>query len=327
MPLASPPAALALIGALSLVPPVPCAAPSPGERAAALSRYGLDPETPLEARIGSAPATVLKMFEDGGETPPIPHVLTAVERGALADAFARLPPLHRRILGERLRRVSVLDGMPNTALTSTVNMDEPYRLFDLTIRATIFDETVSAFLTNKERSCFDATGSTITVSVEAVSLPAIDYVRLHLGTHMVESSLGLTPKVGSDGTILDASHPATPFTDGIWTGPLTPAPVYGTQLAARVRFYPGGKVLPAVQARGVYAALRRTPFASLYGSANWFDDLAEYVALSHWTGKLGQPYRIVVRDGGQELFAYEPMASALVRRRLDQMAQFYEEGR
>ena len=40
-----------------------------------------------------------------------------------------------------------------------------------------------------------------------------------------------------------------------------------------------------------------------------------------------QPYRVVVRDSGKEMFAFDPMASDLVRNRLTQMKQFYEEGK
>ena len=70
----------------------------------------------LESRVKDAPAAVLKMFEKAGEPAPTAHALTTAERRKLSAGFAALPPLHRRILGERLQGVSFLDGMPNTAL-------------------------------------------------------------------------------------------------------------------------------------------------------------------------------------------------------------------
>ena len=85
----------------------------------------------------------------------------------------------------------------------------------------------------------------------------------------------------------------------------------------------GGAPVPIGQATAVYEALQRTPFASLYGSSNWHDDLAELVAWSHLTGRMGQPYRIVVREAGRDLFTYEPMASPRVRRRLPLLTRFY----
>src|SRR5258705_1178600 len=105
---------------------------SKAQRAEALAKYGFDPSTSLESRIGETPAAVLKAFKDAG-TKPAAHVLTEVERQKVSRAFAALPPLSYRTLRERLRTFSFLDGMPNTAITSTVHPDEPYRLFDLRI--------------------------------------------------------------------------------------------------------------------------------------------------------------------------------------------------
>jgi len=66
---------------------------------------------------------------------------------------------------------------------------------------------------------------------------------------------------------------------------------------------------------------------SLYGSSNWYDDLAEYVALYHLTEVLKQPYRIVISKDGKEIFAFEPMKSEIVRGRIGHMRRFYEDGR
>ncbi len=69
--------------------------------------------------------------------------------------------------------------------------------------------------------------------------------------------------------------------------------------------------------------MQRIPFASLYASHAWTDDLAEYLAIYHWTQVLKQPYRIIIRDEVGVVFEYEPMKSDLVRGRFDQMASFY----
>jgi hypothetical protein len=66
---------------------------------------------------------------------------------------------------------------------------------------------------------------------------------------------------------------------------------------------------------------------SLYGSSNWYDDLAEYVTLYHLTEVLKQPYRVVIRKEGEEVFVYEPMKSDIVRGRFGQMKRFYEDER
>ena len=300
-------------------------APHAAQRDEVARRYGLDPTSSLDSRIRETPTAILKMFDDVGTAPPTPHVLTEEERRKLSAAFATFPPLHRRVLSERLRSVSFLDGMPNTALTSTVNPDEPFRLFDITIRAAILHQTVSEWLTEKERSCFDSTGSALSVSIEAGKRDAIVYALLHEATHIVDASLAMTSNLPF-GEQPAGGIPPTTFTRGVWTERTLPAPSYRDPLRELVRFYAGGNTLPIAQAVSVYESLRRTPFASLYGSSNRYDDLAEYVTIYHWTATLKQPYRIVIRKEGKAVFSYEPMKSNLVRDRVDQMKQFYAHG-
>ena len=301
-------------------------APPPAQRADALRRHGLDPTSPLESRVRAPPPAVLKMFGEAEGAAPAAHALTGPERRKLAAAFAALPPLHRRVLGERLRSLSFLDGMLNTALTSTVNPDEPYRLFGITIRAAVLRQDVSEWLTEKERTCFDAAGSPLRVAVEAGKLDAIVYVLLHEATHVVDSCLRITPTIRS-GDKPAGGAPSSAFTEGVWSGRSTPSHRYRDPLLERVRFRAGGQTVAIDQAASVYASLRRTPFVSLYGSSNWYDDLAEYVTLYHLTEVLRQPYRIVIRKEGKESFAYEPMKSDIVRGRVGQMKRFYEDGR
>lgn len=264
------------------------------------------------------PASVMEMFAELGAPAPTPHTLTAAERKQLAAALAALPPLHGRVLQERLRSLSFLDGMPNTALTSTVNPDGDFRLFDITLRAGVFNQNLSEWLTEKERTCFDAGGSGLEVSIEAGTTPAIAYALIHEATHVVDSSLRITPAplAGGRGAADGAS---SAFTRGVWADSTTPAARYRDPLLESVRFRSGGKVLPIGDARAIYEALSRTPFASLYGSRNWSDDFAEYVALYELTQTLHQPYRIVIRRGAETHFVYEPMKSGLVLGRADRM--------
>jgi Asp/Glu/hydantoin racemase len=135
---------------------------------------------------------------------------------------------------------------------------------------------------------------------------------LHEATHVVDSSLRIAPGE---------------FTEGVWNERTIVAARYRDPLLARIRFRADGEVLSIDRADAVYAALRLTPFVSLYGSSNWHDDVAESVAWYHLTERLKQPYRIVIRNAGREVFAYEPMKSQIVRARFGEMDRFYEVGR
>lgn len=306
-------AATCLVLILTAAPAAHAQAPPPHDS------VHIDPASPLDSRVGEADPSVLKMFDDAGMPAPSAHVLTDVERKSLARAFMALPPVHQRVLRERLRRISFLDGIPNTALTSVVDPDAASPVYDLTIRAGVLQESVSEFLTNKERSCFDFSGSTRTVVVEAGALDAIVYVLLHEATHMVDSALGLTPEEGR--------NPATDadlLTAGVWTDRLTVTSAYANPLLDGLVYRRGGRPIPISDAHMVYGALQRTPFVSLYASSNWHDDVAELVAWHHLTSRMGQPYRIVVRERDQEVLVYEPMESPRVQRRLRLVTPMYD---
>jgi hypothetical protein len=291
-------------------------------------RYGLDPTTSLESRVGNPSASVLSLFREAGHPDAKTHPLSEAELAQLRAAIQALPRVHRRILHERLRLVSFLDGMPNSALTSTVNPKEPFKLFEITFNARILRQNVSEWLTWKEQSCFDSKGSRLSVSVDAgTKLDALLYVLLHEATHIVDASEGITPPIVVDGrSVKAANHPASAFTEGVWNDLSLPVAEFRDPIREQVRFYsnPNAGQIPVDQAPDVYEWLRHTPFVSLYGGRNWLDDLAEFATVYHLTRVLKQPYRIVVRRGNEEIFAYEPMKSELVRRRFGQMKRFYE---
>lgn len=309
------------VGLTSAAPSIEPAYQHARELQAAWRAHGLDPASPLESRIGPPSAELVKSLIDQAIA-PTDHPLSARERQQITAAFAALPPLQRRVLQERLRRVSVVDGLPMTGTTMRVDGHPSSPLFDITIRASVLQETVSQFLTAKERTCFVASATTPLVFIEGGDLDAIVFVVIHEATHVVDFSLGLTPPVTNDGTPA-AGATATPLTEGIWVDFRTLTPPYRNPLLDGIRFR-GGRAMPMAQAEALYTALRRTPFVSLYGSSSWFEDLAELATWHHLTENLGQPYRITLREWGKATFAYEPMRSPRVRDRFPQLARFYE---
>jgi hypothetical protein len=319
-------ASIALLLAGLMLRSIECAAQTQKTPAAEQTQiqqaYKLDPAIPLAARVRNTPADVLKMFQDAGMSPR-QHVLTDAERLIVANAFAVLPPLHQRILKAHLRSISFLDEMPNTALTSVVDTAALYPLFGITFRAGILSQNVSEWLTEKERTCFEIKGSPQTVAVEAGLHQAFEYVLLHEITHVVDGSLHLTPasRAGNEPQLNKVSQSS--FVAGVWQKRTVAVTQFRDTLLEKIRFRRGGKVIPIDQAKTVYTALQRTPFVSLYGSSAWTEDLAEYVAVYHFTQQLKQPFRIVIRKNGQMIFVYEPMKSTLVQRRHREMKRFY----
>jgi hypothetical protein len=133
----------------------------------------------LLEKVAPAPASVFKKFREAGMD-PVDHPLTAVEWAKVEAAFAVLPALHQKILATHLKSVSFMDNMPNTALTSPVAPDDSSKMFNITFRAGVLHETISAWATKKENTLFEwPENSVYTISVEAGTLDAFIYILLH----------------------------------------------------------------------------------------------------------------------------------------------------
>ncbi|GAA4323924.1 hypothetical protein GCM10023149_25200 [Mucilaginibacter gynuensis] len=284
-------------------------------------QYGLDPNTPLLSRIAVTPDDVIIKFREAGMS-PTEHQLTKEETKVISKAIAALPPLHQRVLRQHLKSISFLDNMPNTALTSPVTKDEGVNLYHITFRAGILHQTISEWVTEKERTCYTAGDSSVSVSIQAGMLSAITYVMLHEGTHVVDGSLQLLA-IDTIGGKPQPNKFTADFSRGIWKNIGIHDWHFKDSLMVKSRFRPGGRRFLTGEAVRVYEGLSQTPFMSLYGTASWHEDLAELLTVYHLNQMFKQPFRFVVVKNGKEVFSYEPMKSALLQRRLWLLKYFY----
>jgi hypothetical protein len=283
--------------------------------------YKLDQKKPLHSRVEKASAETFKTFRDAGMN-PVDHSLTKEERMIVADAFDALPTFYQDVLKDHLQSIGFMDDMPNTALTSPLNFNDPYRLYNITFRAAILRETVSEWLTWKERTCFNVTGSEITVTVDGGKMNALAYVLMHEATHVLDGSLGILSD-DNPGSRFNPAFDADNFIKDVWADRIQFNPSFKDSLLLKNRFHSGGIVLPADQAIELYKSLQKTPLVSLYSTSSWHEDLAEYASVYHFTQILKQPFRIVIYKKGKEVFQYEPMKSKQVAGRRKMVRKFY----
>jgi hypothetical protein len=278
-----------------------------------LSRgQGFGPESPLSSRVEKAPESVLAAFREAGMSPK-EHVVTPEEMAAVTAAFNQMPPLHQRILTEHLEGISFLDDMPNTALTSTVLSSDSVRRYHITFRTAVLHQTISQWITEKEKTCFSLDDTSIHVTIQAGNEPAIVYILLHETTHVVDGSLALFDGLGSNFK--------RNFTAGVWTSHTTM--LSHDSLLLTNHFRRGGRVHPISEACGLYGALAKTPLVSLYSTSSWNEDLAECLTVYHLTEVLGQPFKILVTKAGHPIMAYEPVKNKKVWRRMQFLSFFY----
>jgi len=277
-------------------------------------RYSVDSTTSLFSRIRQTDTTVLEKFHEAGMN-PVEHKLTKAELSIVSKAIDLLPVLHKKILKSHLRSINFLDSMPNTALTSTVNPQDKFKIFDITIRAEILKQNISEWLTEKENTCFDTIGSNIKLLIDGGKMNALAYVLLHETTHIIDGSLDIIPR--SDTLTSD-------FTNKIWSGRTIVSAIYQDNILDSLAFRRGGKILSIHNAVDIYTRLKQTPFASLYSRNSWHEDLAEYITIYYFTQRLDQPLRIILKKGNEIIFEYEPMRSELVKERIKRLNYFFD---
>jgi hypothetical protein len=222
-----------------------------------------------------------------------------------------LPAFERRALQNHVRSISFVDGLPMNGLTLLDDPADPNTI-DIVIRPAVLTETISQFLTRKERSCYQPSETHLEVSVDAGSLDATLDVLLHEGMHVVDLT--------ADSATTQDSPPT--LAAGYWQSLRTRRVPYDSNLLGNACFF-SRSPLSMDTAPAIYQALAQSPFVSLYATTNWLDDSAELVAMYHLTHVLQQPYRIVLHRDEQTIVSLSPMESPLVVARFSAVKALY----
>ena len=179
---------------------------------------------------------------------------------------------------------------------------------------------LSQFLTRKENSYYVSSGSDITLNIEGGSLPAVLYVLTRESVHVLD----ISTRAGQEGPPrLFKNSPSDLLVKGIWEDARTKVPMYRSPLF-QLSWFGSGKLQSLDTAEPTYRALAQTPFVSLYGSSNWYEDVAELVTCYYMTQVLKQPYQIVLRKGTETQFSLSPSANPLVQARFQTILPLFE---
>lgn len=265
--------------------------------------------TALMAHLGPPSRQAVDTFKRSGMMNVRPHILSASELIKVNTALASLPVLNRRVLERKLRHLAFVDGIPGegTGLTSRV---AGTGLYDITLRASILEESLSSFLTNKERRVFTDEGDGFKVEIQGTGTDALTYVLLHESTHVVDMSCGITAKPGSR------------FVAGIWSGEKALVPSLASSPAA-MSVFRGGRPIDVDQAARVYNALAETPFVSLYATASASEDFAELIAWHEIKERHRGNLVIVAADShGKMVTRWNPMTFPALKSRFADVDEF-----
>lgn len=270
-----------------------------------------DSSASLDSRIMLPPESVQQHYRALPNLSLKFHEPDKSERLEILNALDKLPTFARRALMEHVRSICFLDGTPANGTTEMEAGSALHPVFNMMLRAGLLHETVSEFLTRKENTYYFEDGSNVRLSIEAGSLPAVLYVLLHESVHVIDIS-NRFGKEGKPRVLPDGSTDL--LVNEIWGNARTKIPSYASSLF-QISWFGTGKRENIESAEATYRQLSKTPFVSLYGSSNWYDDIAELVSCYYLTQVLGQPYRIVLRRDNVTFYTLSPMNSPLVRQR------------
>ncbi|MDE2144050.1 MAG: hypothetical protein KGJ84_16700, partial [Elusimicrobia bacterium] len=169
----------------------------------------------------------------------------------------------------------------------------------------------SRLLTERERSPFRGSAD---VRVEAGADSGILYTVTHEAAHAFDYVRGLTPYV--EPRLPDRRGPGAPKGWDAWRSYAIARNDDAYPARPNLKFYGfgGGPKLDAAEAPAACAQWARSPFASLYGSRNWADDVAELFVARHFAEDLKLPYRYHCAGTTRE-----PMSDPRVRARADRI--------
>ena len=286
-----------------------------------ISGLPFDPSTPLATRITLPPESVLARYRDFPKLTPVFHELTPAERQEMDTVLEQLPAFTRKTLLQHVRSISFIDGIPGNGVTS-LEEGTTVPVFDIVLRAGLLHETVSDYLTRKERGYYSSDPSDTSLSFEGGSLSAVLYVLTHESVHALDNS----HRKGKEGPPeLFAESSPDLLVHGIWQDARTKMPMYQSPLF-QMSWFGSGKKPDLDTAEPTYRVLARTPFVSLYGSSSWYEDVAELVTCYYMTQILKQPYRIVLRKGAEIQYALSPADNPLVRGRFTKLLPLFSQG-
>ncbi len=295
-----------------------------------LRSYAFDPASSLLSRVGAAPEFVLaylkKMDQRDSYSPYLPD---RRELAMLAEYLAKLPPLHLRLMQERLVGIYFINDFQGSGLTDYVlgDRDELYTIMVLNPEAMKHDMTW--WMTYREGTIFAQNDRSAGIVVQCgTAYTGLLYALLHESTHVVDYVNNFTPYADEDMNLLGRVHPETAFVAGVWAKFDRPEPRYDDPKRKRITLYGmrEGPLLSLQDALPVYERLSGLPFASLYGWLSWSEDFAEYVTWHHYTRELGQPYTIEFRKNGVAVKQLSPMDGTAVKAREPSIRAIYEKG-
>ncbi|MFZ6734622.1 hypothetical protein ACO0LG_22015 [Undibacterium sp. Ji42W] len=265
---------------------------------------------PLLDRIGNASEELLAYVAKVNNTPAdlglIQAKLNPDFLNDIRTAIADMPPAVLRLLDKPLLGVYLGHGLGSSAVTDVVSDPDGKILGVVTLMDAdaFLCRTANDWASWKENTPF-LPGSAFQVSLQ-IETPendhrknAMQFLLLHEFGHVLTANSEFLPDwwIGSQKF---RSTDEYSFLSLSWqiamNGDIIPLLRHDFEYRKNLRFYSdqqvAGDLIP-----GIYQAMEKTGFSSLYAATNAYDDFAEAFAMYVHSVMMGKPYQLSIRSG------------------------------
>jgi hypothetical protein len=277
-----------------------------------------NPESSLADRVIPAPGFILTYLKN-------------MDKRDDYEVYTPTDKEHKKVLKKRLVGIYFIKNFLGSGMADFV-LDKKETIYcNLFINSATLQNDISSWMTLRENSCFSEEDPEKADAIRIVQdcgneYTGFMYILLHETTHVVDYVCSITPYVSNAiKEIFKKKHVHTRFTQDVWDTYYTPVKEYDYELRPEITFYGmgGGPKISKKDAETLYRRCGETPFASVYGSQNWSDDLAEFVTWHHYTGVLNQPYEIRIYQGDVLMHTFKPMEREKVRQRVPAVEEIF----
>lgn len=278
------------------------------------SAYSLDisatlaKEAPL--RIGEAPAVLLDYLRQiDGNPAYVSYSPTGAERALFAEYYALLPARFREAMAAKVLGVYFIQNFAGGGMSDFVFAGDGSMKLILVLNPKTIAMSLADWIDYRDNSAYADDGKDIKL---VSSCPGGEKYRglihtlTHEAAHIYDYANSATPFVEKLLAQGSATADSKDFTRSAWKSYAQPTAAYAIPDREKLAPYGLGPALPLSTALSQYAALAKTPFYSLYGSASWAEDFAEAAAWTHLRDKLGIGYEVSLLRSGREEARFIP---------------------
>jgi len=261
-------------------------------------------------RIREAPAVLLEYLRQVEGNPAYAsYSPTEAERALFAEYYALLPQRFRDAMAAKVLGVYFIQNFAGGGMSDYVFEGDGSMELILVLNPKTLSMSLPDWIGYRDNSAYSDDGKSVKL---VSSCPGGEKYRglihtlTHEAAHIYDYVNGATPYVEPHLARGSATADVKGFTRSIWKSYAQPIAGYSIPDREKLAPYGLGPALPLSTALPQYAALAKTPFYSLYGSASWAEDFAEAAAWTHLRDKLGIGYEVSLRRSGREEARFIP---------------------